>query len=99
VGRYPPNALGLHDLAGNVWELLLDEWQEAYPEGPVRDPIAGGPVADERILAVTGRRALRGGSFDGGPVNLRTRWRDSHPVTNAVAFVGFRCVYPAPGRR
>lgn len=29
----------------------------------------------------------------------RTRWRDSHPVTNAVAFVGFRCVYPAPGGR
>jgi len=96
VGRYPPNALGLLDLAGNVWELALDEWQEHYPEGPRRDPVAGGPVPDDRLLTVTGRRVLRGGSFGGLPVNLRTRWRDSHPVTNAVAFVGFRCAYPSP---
>ncbi len=95
VGRYPPNALGLHDLAGNVWELVLDEWQEHYPDAPQRDPIAGGPIADDRILAVTGRRVVRGGSFGGAAVNLRTRWRDSHPVMNAVGFVGFRCVYPS----
>jgi iron(II)-dependent oxidoreductase len=94
VSQYPPNALGLRDLAGNVWELVLDEWQDHYPEGRQRDPIAGGPVADDRLLSVTGRRVLRGGSYGGSPVNLRTRWRDSHPVTNAVAFVGFRCVYP-----
>jgi formylglycine-generating enzyme required for sulfatase activity len=99
VGHYPPNALGLHDLAGNVWEFVLDEWQERYPEGPQKDPIAGGPIPDERIAAVTGRRVIRGGSFGGAVVNLRTRWRDSHPVTKAVGFVGFRCVYPeAPPR-
>jgi formylglycine-generating enzyme required for sulfatase activity len=40
------------------------------------------------------RRAIRGGSFGGAPVNLRTRWRDSHVEDNAVAFVGFRCAYP-----
>jgi iron(II)-dependent oxidoreductase len=95
VGRYPPNPLGLHDLAGNVWELVLDEWQDHYPEGRQHDPIVGGPVSDDSLLAVTGRRVLRGGSFGGSPVNLRTRWRDSHPVTNAVAFVGFRCAYPS----
>jgi formylglycine-generating enzyme required for sulfatase activity len=95
VGRYPPNPLGLHDLAGNVWELVLDEWQDRYPEGRQRDPVAGGPIPDDSFLGVTGRRVLRGGSFGGSPVNLRTRWRDSHPVTNAVAFVGFRCVYPS----
>jgi formylglycine-generating enzyme required for sulfatase activity len=44
------------------------------------------------------RRAIRGGSFGGAPVNLRTRWRDSHEESNAVAFVGFRCAYPAGGR-
>jgi formylglycine-generating enzyme required for sulfatase activity len=95
VGRNPPNALGLHDLAGNVWEVVFDEWQEHYPEGWQRDPVAGGRFSDDRLLAVTGRRVLRGGSFGGSPVNLRTRWRDSHPVTNAVAFVGLRCVYPS----
>jgi len=95
VGSYPPNRLGLRDLAGNVWEYVLDEWQERYREAPSRDPIAGGPVADDRIADVAGRRVVRGGSFAGSVVNLRTRWRDSHPVTNAVGFVGFRCVYPA----
>jgi formylglycine-generating enzyme required for sulfatase activity len=93
VASYPPNPLGLYDLAGNVWELTLDSWAP-YTAAVQADPIAGGPVSDEQLLAVSGRRAIRGGSFGGSAVNLRSRWRDSHVVTNAVAFVGFRCVYP-----
>lgn len=54
------------------------------------------PVAtDEQLLAVRGRRSIRGRSFAASVVNLRTRWRDSHDVTNAVGFVGFRCAYSA----
>jgi iron(II)-dependent oxidoreductase len=94
VGSYPPTSSGLHDLAGNVWEFVLDPWQPTYPDGPVADPLAGGPIADDQLLTVTGRRVIRGGSFGAAPVNLRTRWRDSHVVTNAVEFVGFRCAYP-----
>jgi iron(II)-dependent oxidoreductase len=91
VGSYPASPLGLRDMAGNVWELALDAWG---PGGSgFRDIPAGSSPDDLRV--VTGRRALRGGSFGGAPVNLRTRWRDSHEVGNAVAFVGFRCVYPA----
>ena len=93
VGSYPPNALGLYDMAGNVWELLLDAWQEPYPGRSETSPIAGGNVTAQQLLSVSGRRALRGGSFGGAVVNLRTRWRDSHVVTNAVPFVGFRCAY------
>jgi formylglycine-generating enzyme required for sulfatase activity len=100
VGSYPPNPLGINDMAGNVWELLLDEWRERHADAGGDDPIAGGAVPDDRLLTVTGRRALRGGSYGGAPVNLRTRWRDSHVVTNATAFVGFRCAYAAsPGER
>jgi formylglycine-generating enzyme required for sulfatase activity len=95
VAQYPPNAFGLFDMAGNVWELLLDEWKERYPPGSQVDPIAGGAVPDDRLLAVRGRRVLRGGSFGAATINLRTRWRDSHIVTNAVDFVGFRCAYPS----
>ena len=95
VGSFPANDFGLYDLAGNVWEFLLDEWADTYPAGARVDPVGGGPVPDSEILAVTGRRSVRGASYGGSVVNLRTRWRDSHVVTNAVEFVGFRCAYPA----
>jgi formylglycine-generating enzyme required for sulfatase activity len=97
VGSYPPNPLGLYDLAGNVWEFLLDTGDAAYPSEPQADPIAGGAVQAEALRAVQGRRAVRGGSYGAAPVNLRTRWRDSHVASNAVEFVGFRCAYPAAG--
>jgi formylglycine-generating enzyme required for sulfatase activity len=94
VGEYPPNPFGLYDMAGNVWEWLLDEWQSMYSSEPLVNPIAGGDVVDDTVRAIQGRRVIRGGSFAGEVVNLRTRWRDSHVASNAVEFVGFRCVYP-----
>lgn len=94
VGSYPPNVFGVYDLAGNVWEFLLDEWTPEYSAATPRNPIAGGPVADEQIPKIEGRRSVRGASFGGSIANLRTRWRDSHVVTNATEFVGFRCAYP-----
>jgi formylglycine-generating enzyme required for sulfatase activity len=93
VGRYPPNAFGLYDMAGNVWEFTLDAWRPGYSAEPQTDPVIGGALPGD-LRTVQGRRVLRGGSFGGGPVNLRTRWRDSHEVSNAAAFVGFRCAYP-----
>ena len=92
AGAAPPNGFGLRDMAGNVWHFLLDAWGP-YAAGPQKDPITGGAVKDDQSVA--GRRALRGGSFEAAPPNLRTRWRDSHLVTNAAPTVGFRCAYPA----
>jgi formylglycine-generating enzyme required for sulfatase activity len=81
VASYPANGYGLFDMAGNVWEFLADEWQK-YP---------GKANGEPDYRQVKTRRALRGGSFGGSPVNLRVTYRDSHSPENSVEHVGFRC--------
>jgi formylglycine-generating enzyme required for sulfatase activity len=95
VGSYPANGYGLYDLAGNVWEYCLDEWGP-YPAGPQVNAVGGGSLyEDDSFRAVTTRRVIRGGSWQGSPVNLRVAYRDSHPPDGAGPHVGFRCVRPA----
>lgn len=92
VGSYPANRLGLFDMAGNVWEFLADEWRP-YPTSRQNDPVGGEDRSREDAAFLPGktRRVIRGGSFDGAPVNLWVEYRDSHPANGSQAFVGFRC--------
>ena len=92
VGTYPANPYGLFDMAGNVWEYLADEWHP-YPSIAQTNPIAGGDRFERgtAFLQVKTRRVIRGGSFEGDPINLWVAYRDSHPPDGSRPFVGFRC--------
>jgi sulfatase modifying factor 1 len=92
VGKYPANGYGLFDMAGNVWQLLADEWKP-YSSTPQKNPVAGGNLFLDgaAFLNVKTRRVIRGGSFGGVPVNLWVEYRDSHPPDGSRDFVGFRC--------
>jgi len=58
VGSYRPNAWGLYDMHGNVWEWTLDWYQPriSFPSSPATDP--AGPVVSPFRL-----RVLRGGGW------------------------------------
>src|ERR1700737_1109646 len=79
VGSFAPSATGLYDMAGNVWEFVQDKWRDSY--------VATAESPD--------RRVIRGGSFEGAAINLRIRYRDSHPEKGAGPHVGFRCARSA----
>ncbi|MFM6806520.1 MAG: formylglycine-generating enzyme family protein, partial [Dolichospermum sp.] len=55
VSSFPPNAFGLHDMHGNVWEWCLDDWHNNY-EGAPTDGSAW-------INRSNDRKVRRGGSW------------------------------------
>jgi formylglycine-generating enzyme required for sulfatase activity len=85
VGAYRPNAWGLYDMHGNVWEWT----HSAYMPYPSR--------ADDgrNAPAVTGEKVVRGGSWYDRPPRCRSAFRLSYPAWRKVYNVGFRVVLEA----
>jgi formylglycine-generating enzyme required for sulfatase activity len=82
VQSYPPNAWGLYDMHGNVWEWCQD-WYGPYPASPVEDP--SGPVSGPG-------RVRRGGSWFKHSYSCRSANRAyGHPPTR-YRTTGFRLV-------
>jgi len=82
-----PNAWGLHDMHGNVWEWCEDGWNDSLSGQPAN---SAAREADEKKYA--DNPVLRGGSCTDNPHKLRAAFRDWLPAVYRFNFFGFRVV-------
>ena len=88
VGSFQPNAWGLHDVHGNVWEWTAD----CYGNGGRRAPSAFGLQIFRDRSDGCARRVYRGGAWHSRWQDLRSADRNGTSPLNAENFIGFRVV-------
>jgi formylglycine-generating enzyme required for sulfatase activity len=83
VGSLNPNAFGLYDMHGNVWEWVEDGWHDSYHGAPA-DGSAWLSGSDPRY------RVVRGGSWRNGSEEVRAAARFKRNIKVRFDTLGFR---------
>jgi formylglycine-generating enzyme required for sulfatase activity len=84
VASFPPNKLGIFDLAGNVREWCRDVYRKDYYSlSDLKDPCNG---------FGSGERVVRGGSFAENEIAMKTYFRYSRNENSKDNYTGFRIV-------
>jgi formylglycine-generating enzyme required for sulfatase activity len=89
VGQKKPNALGIYDMSGNVWEWCSDWYSASYYKTSPTDNPTGPPSGTAYVR--------RGGSWssDGGWSRVTARHYSPSGATGAGSHIGVRVVLPA----
>jgi formylglycine-generating enzyme required for sulfatase activity len=90
VGTFPPNAFGLMDMIGNVWEWTTTPYAQRHRPGAAQAGCCPEPTGDP-----TKFQALKGGSHLCAPEychRYRPAARSSQSQDSATTHIGFRCV-------
>ena len=88
VGKKQPNAFGLYDMHGNVWEWVADTYHDNY-DGAPNDGSIWGSLGDGKT------KVLRGGSWGLNPLNCRSAYRNGSAPDNRSNYIGARVVVGA----
>jgi formylglycine-generating enzyme required for sulfatase activity len=83
VGQKAPNAWGLYDMLGNVWERCADEWHDSHDGVPSDGSPRTGRGAAHRVI--------RSGSWDVVARFVRAAYRDGFVPADRFDDLGFRC--------
>ena len=99
VMSYPPNGYGLYDMAGNVWEICSDWYDENYYDSLKRNKISlnpKGPITwNYPRETFDPKKVVRGGSFlcnDSYCASYRVSARMPNSQDTGMNHTGFRCV-------